>query len=133
MMARPASLSGRDVPRAWEPKSRTPRVVGSAANSSTNAVIAGFIGSCLANCTGRCHVAGLAPDQHLDHLAHVETGTAGAHLAGGSARWAAIGLQSFLGRGFGDAIEGGSSALDLGDDVVDVLGPHEGLRVVVPV
>ena len=36
-------------------------------------------------------------------------------------------------RGFSDAIEGGSSSLDLGDDVVDGLGPHERLRVVVPV
>ena len=36
-------------------------------------------------------------------------------------------------RGFGDAIEGGPSSLDLGDDVVDGLGPHEGFRVVVPV
>ena len=71
MMARSASLSGRAVPRAWEPKSRTPRVVGSAANSSTNAVITGFIGSCLANCTGRCHVAGLGPELPLKprHLA----------------------------------------------------------------
>ena len=36
-------------------------------------------------------------------------------------------------RGFSDAIEGGPSSLDLGDDVVDGLGPHEGFRVVVPV
>ena len=36
-------------------------------------------------------------------------------------------------RGFSDAIEGGSSAFDLGDDAVDGLGPHERLRVVVPV
>jgi hypothetical protein len=36
-------------------------------------------------------------------------------------------------RGFSDAIEGGSSSLDLGDDVVDGLGPHERLGVVVPV
>src|SRR3954462_5635994 len=82
MMARSASLSGRAVPRAWEPKSRTPRVVGSAANSSTNAVIAGFIGSCLANGTG--HGAGLGPGPHFDHLARVEAVTAGAHLAVGS-------------------------------------------------
>ena len=33
-------------------------------------------------------------------------------------------------RGFS---EGGSAAFDLGDDVVDGLGPDEGLRVVVPV
>ncbi len=49
--------------------------------------------------------------QQLDHLAHVETGTGGVHLTGGSAMRAAIGLQSFLRRGFSDAIEGGSSAL----------------------
>jgi len=36
-------------------------------------------------------------------------------------------------RGFSDAVGGGSSSLDLGDDVVDGLGPHELLGVVVPV
>ena len=33
--------------------------------------------------------------------------------------------------GFSDATEGGSSAFDLDDDVVDGLGPHERLGVVV--
>lgn len=36
-------------------------------------------------------------------------------------------------RGFSEGGEGGSSAFDLGDDLVDGLGPHEGLWVVVPV
>jgi hypothetical protein len=36
-------------------------------------------------------------------------------------------------RGFSDAVEAGAASLDLRDDVVDGLGPHERLRFDVPV
>ena len=42
------------------------------------------------------------------------------------------GVDLVVRRGFSEGGEGRSTSFDFGDDVVDGLGPHEGLRVVVP-